>query len=116
MKLVHVRKVVTELSRRACDDDCAEDLIPMGRFVAVATGLIVGSSNRTAVQKVSGFYALSAYADGSVSLIPSHRMRLLIIAGYLPIRCQFIDSPWQILAKTCEDFLSRQTGFCSQFV
>gem|GEM_PF-6170759 len=42
--------------------------------------------------------------------------RWRIIAGYLPIRCQFIDRPWQILAKTCEDFLSRQTGFCSQFV
>lgn len=48
MKLVHVRKVVAELSRRAFDDDLAEDLIPIGWFVAVATGLIVGSSNRTA--------------------------------------------------------------------
>ncbi len=61
MKLVHVRKVVAELSRRAFDDDLAEDLIPMGWFVAVATGLIVGSSNRTAVQTVKSNRILWAF-------------------------------------------------------
>ena len=60
LKLVHVRKVVAELSRRAFDDDCAEDLIPMGRFVAVATGLIVGFSNRTAVQTLQSKRILCA--------------------------------------------------------
>jgi hypothetical protein len=61
LKLVHVRKVVADLSRRAFDDDLAEDLIPMAWFVAVATGLIGDSSNRTAVQTVKSKRILLAF-------------------------------------------------------